>query len=67
MALQNVSGRLYEHEEVLYGRGRCPEISLARGLPHAVYFANRVPSTPLGGKPPYSMWHGGKLPRLEHL
>ena len=33
----------------------------------AVYLENRVLSTPLGGKTPFSMWHGGKPPRLEHL
>ncbi|CAM9739020.1 unnamed protein product [Laminaria digitata] len=33
----------------------------------AVYLANRVPSTPLGGKTPFSMWHGGTPPSLEHL
>ena len=33
----------------------------------AVYLANRVPSTPLGGKAPFSMWHGGTPPRLDHL
>ena len=33
----------------------------------AVYLANRVPSTPLGGTTPFSMWHGGIPPRLEHL
>ena len=34
----------------------------------AVYIANRVPFTPLGGKMPFSMWHGGTPPpRLEHL
>ena len=33
----------------------------------AVYLANRVPSTPLGGKTPFSMWHGGTPPRREHL
>ena len=33
----------------------------------AVYLANRVPSTPLGGKTPSSMWHGGRPPRFEHL
>ena len=27
----------------------------------AVYLANRAPSTPLGGKTPFSMWHGGHL------
>ena len=33
----------------------------------AVYLLNRVSSTPLGGKTPFSMWHGGTPPRLEHL
>ena len=33
----------------------------------AVYLPNRVPSTPLGGKTPFSMWHGGTPPQLEHL
>ena len=33
----------------------------------AVYLANRVPHTPLGGKTPFSMWHGRTPPRLEHL
>ena len=33
----------------------------------AVYLANRVPFTPLGGKTPFSTWHGGTTPRLEHL
>ena len=33
----------------------------------AVYLANRVPSPPLGGRTPFSMWHGGTPPRLEHL
>ena len=33
----------------------------------AVYLANRVPSTPLGGETPFAMWHGGTSPRLKHL
>ena len=33
----------------------------------AVYLANRVPSTPLGGKTPFTMWHRGTPPRLEDL
>ena len=33
----------------------------------AVYLANRVLSTPLGGKTPFSMWHGGTPPRLEQI
>ena len=33
----------------------------------AVFLANRVPSTPLEGKTPLSMWHSGTPPRLEHL
>ena len=33
----------------------------------AVYLANRVAFTPLGGKTPFSMWHGGTPRRLEHL
>ena len=33
----------------------------------AVYIVNRAPSTPPGGKTPFSTWHGGTPPRLEHL
>ena len=33
----------------------------------AVYVPNHVPSTPLGGKTPFSMWHGGPPPRLERF
>ena len=33
----------------------------------AVYVANRVPSTPLGGKTSFSMLYRGTPPRLEDL
>ena len=67
MAIQNVRGASIKHDQMFPGRGRCPKISLAGGLPHTAYLANRVPSTTLGDKTPFSMWHGGTPPRLERL
>ena len=42
-------------------------MSLEEAFRMTVYLANHVPSTPLGGKTPSSMWHGGTTQRLEHL
>ncbi|CAN0457326.1 unnamed protein product [Laminaria digitata] len=50
------------------GRGRCfPKFLWQEAFRMAVYLANRVPSAALGGKTPFSMWHGGAPPSLEHL
>ena len=56
-----------EDDQMFSGRGRCSEYLWQEAFRMAVYLANRVPCTSLGGKTPFLMWYGGTPPRLEHL
>ena len=67
--------RISEHEwaslwnmtRLFLAEAGVPKYVLQEAFRMAVYLANRVPSTPLGGKTPFSMWHDGTSAGLENL
>ena len=54
-----------EHDEM--AEAGVPKYLWQEAFRMAVSLANRVPSTPLGGKTPFAMRHGGTPTRLEYL